>query len=93
MYVDPAARAAFCGDPNRLRQILLNLVGNGIKFTEKGSVSVEVALASTASTVRVNVSLKSEAAGPANESRVRFEVIDTGIGMPEDVRVRLFQND
>ena len=76
VYVDPAARVAVQGDPNRLRQILLNLIGNGVKFTEKGSVSVEVA--------RLPTSTEGTAI-------IRFAVKDTGVGIPEDVRVNLFQ--
>ena len=77
MFVAPEARRAFRGDPNRLRQILLNLVGNGIKFTGKGGVSVDV-----------TVVKGHRAEGKAG---VRFEVKDTGVGMPEEVRARLFQ--
>ena len=60
-------------DPARLRQILLNLVGNAIKFTESGSV-------------RLRLNRKSDAG-----SRLRFDVIDTGIGMQEDELARVFQ--
>jgi signal transduction histidine kinase/DNA-binding response OmpR family regulator len=75
VFVDPSARCGFSGDPTRLRQVLLNLVGNAIKFTDHGGVSIEV----TAST------------GIGQSSRVRFEVSDTGVGMSEDVRGRLFE--
>ena len=85
-YVDLQARQGFNGDPNRIRQILLNLVGNGIKFTEKGSVSVEVA---PADSVVVDVSLLPDA--DEGTLTVCFEVIDTGIGMSEEVRARMFQ--
>lgn len=64
------------GDATRLRQILLNLIGNALKFTEAGSISVRV---------------RSEpAAAPA--LRVRFEVADTGIGIPPDRVDRLFKS-
>jgi signal transduction histidine kinase/DNA-binding response OmpR family regulator len=76
VFVDPAARGGFRGDPTRLRQILLNLVGNAIKFTERGAISVEVAVSSeSADGIR----------------RLRFEVVDTGIGMSGEVRGKLFQ--
>ncbi len=68
------------GDPGRLRQILLNLIGNGVKFTEHGGVVVRVA---------------PEEAGAAIVSgsrlRVRFEVEDTGIGISPDAVPRLFR--
>ena len=76
MFVDPAARTGFRGDPTRLRQILLNLIGNAIKFTEHGAVSVEV-------TVRPESSEKLH--------RLRFEVTDTGLGMSQEVQRKLFQ--
>jgi PAS domain S-box-containing protein len=63
------------GDPGRLRQVLLNLVGNGIKFTESGEVVVRVQPLSHAH----------------GRVRLRFEVADTGIGLtPEQVK-KLFQ--
>ena len=77
VYVSPAAHGVFRGDPTRLRQILLNLVGNGIKFTDKGLVSVEVS--------------RVEAEDAGGVPMVRFEVTDTGIGMPDDIQNSLFQ--
>ena len=63
------------GDPSRLRQVLLNLVGNGVKFTEHGEV-----------VVRVQIQFQSAA-----RMALRFEVRDTGIGLkPEETRI-LFQ--
>jgi signal transduction histidine kinase/DNA-binding response OmpR family regulator len=75
--IEPEARAAFRGDPNRLRQVLLNLVGNAIKFTESGSITIKVDI--------------DEGASGEAASRLRFEVQDTGIGMPEEVCQRLFE--
>ena len=69
-------------DPLRLTQILMNLVGNAIKFTERGEVRV---------TVRV-IDLGDPAApGGAGRSRVTFDIADTGIGMTPDQLDRLFQ--
>ena len=62
------------GDPHRLRQVLLNLLGNAIKFTEHGEVFLDVSL------LRQNDST----------AEIRFEVHDTGIGIPEEVVPRLF---
>jgi signal transduction histidine kinase/CheY-like chemotaxis protein len=88
IYVDPQARRGFSGDPNRIRQILLNLVANGVKFTEKGCVSVEIAVA-PADSVFVNGLLKPDAA--EGTLIIRCEVTDTGIGMPEEVVARMFE--
>jgi CheY-like chemotaxis protein/HPt (histidine-containing phosphotransfer) domain-containing protein len=64
-------------DPTRLRQILINLVGNAIKFTERGGVELKIGL---------------EKAEPgATEPRLRFDVLDTGIGMTADQLERLFE--
>jgi two-component system, sensor histidine kinase and response regulator len=63
------------GDPGRLTQVLVNLMGNAIKFTEEGEVVLRVALAEETE----------------EEATVRFEVSDTGIGMTEAQRRQLFQ--
>ena len=64
------------GDPGRLRQILMNLTGNAIKFTETGEIII-----------RANLE-KDDGV----HATVRFEVIDTGIGIPEDRMDRLFKS-
>jgi signal transduction histidine kinase/DNA-binding response OmpR family regulator len=71
----PGLPTALVGDHSRLRQILLNLVNNGIKFTERGEVTLAV-------------SLVQQAPGRAT---LRFEVKDTGIGLSAEARERLFQ--
>ena len=66
---------ALNGDPGRLRQILVNLVSNAVKFTEKGEIAVRVMLHETL----------------GDEVQLRFEVADTGIGISPEARLRLFQ--
>jgi len=64
------------GDPGRLRQVLMNLAGNAIKFTDHGQVIVQAALD-----------------GESDRSvTVLFTVVDSGIGIPEDKKQRLFQS-
>ena len=63
------------GDAQRLKQVLLNLVGNAIKFTERGSV-----------TLRLTPLL-----APDGWARVAFEVQDTGVGLSADAQLRLFE--
>ncbi|MGA2651496.1 MAG: PAS domain S-box protein [Terracidiphilus sp.] len=72
---DPAIPAGLRGDPGRLRQILTNLAGNAIKFTDKGEVVVRVALAEEGE----------------SDCLLRFSVRDTGIGIGEDKIGGLFQ--
>lgn len=67
------------GDPGRLRQVLLNLLGNAIKFTERGEVLV---------TVRRE---QEELASDGSKVVVRFEVTDTGIGLTPQQQKKLFQ--
>ncbi len=81
--VDPAVPANMRGDALRLRQVLLNLLGNAIKFTEKGEVVLRV---------EADDQPRDEADDPeATTGRVvRFSVRDTGIGIPKDKRDVIF---
>ena len=73
--VRPDVPDAVVGDPTRLRQVLLNLVDNAIKFTERGGVRVDVELDTVASGGIV----------------VRFAVADTGIGIPAEKQAQVFE--
>ncbi len=75
-FVDPALPGMVIGDSNRLRQVLLNLVGNGIKFTDKGEVRLALTAAPPA---------------PDGRTTLCITVSDTGIGIPHDRLGRLFQ--
>ena len=77
LLVQARLPTALRGDPGRLRQILMNLISNAIKFTERGEVAVTIDLEQTQGT---NV-----------EALVRFDVTDTGIGMTAEQCARIFQ--
>ena len=72
--ISPRVPATVQGDPTRLRQILMNLIGNAVKFTEIGEVRIRVRLEEDDGAINL----------------LRFEVSDTGIGIPDDVRAKLF---
>jgi len=76
IIVDPGVPEAVLSDPTRIRQVVMNLVGNAIKFTSRGSI-----------TMHVSASVSTTA--PAHQ--LRFAVRDTGIGMDADALARLFQ--
>lgn len=76
------------GDSNRLRQILMNLVSNAIKFTDKGKILISVRLAQSESLdakIRDNIQ-------PAAPITLEFSVQDTGIGIPDDSIHKLFKD-
>jgi len=74
LEISPDVPLGLVGDPNRLRQILLNLIGNALKFTERGSVTLRV---------------ERDSGGAAG--RLRFNVIDTGIGIAEEQSAMIFE--
>jgi signal transduction histidine kinase/DNA-binding NarL/FixJ family response regulator len=74
--VHPSVPQRLRGDPGRVRQVLVNLVGNAVKFTDRGGEVV----------VRVRVASEADQA-----ALLRFDVQDTGIGIASDVHDRLFQ--
>ena len=67
-YCAPEVPSRLVGDEGRLRQILLNLASNAVKFTDKGEVVITARMSET------------------NPGRVRFQVADTGIGIPDDAQ-------
>src|SRR5262249_54951968 len=71
----PEVPAIVTGDPTRLRQILVNLIGNAIKFTEKGKVSLKVA----------------PEFRELRKTQLRFSVSDTGIGIPRGKQKLIFE--
>ncbi|MGE5516100.1 MAG: ATP-binding protein [Bacteroidota bacterium] len=74
-FVDPAIPSRVLGDPVRLRQVLFNLAGNAVKFTESGRVAV----------------FAEAAGQQDGQPLVRVRVADTGIGISADVRAQLFR--
>ena len=75
LHIAPDVPADLTGDPVRLAQVLINLVGNAIKFTEHGEVCLDVSLTQIANA----------------RARLQFSIRDTGIGIPLDQQEGLFQ--
>jgi signal transduction histidine kinase/CheY-like chemotaxis protein/HPt (histidine-containing phosphotransfer) domain-containing protein len=75
--IDNSIPDVLIGDPVRLNQVILNLTGNAIKFTEKGSIEINVEFVS---------------GDPASGFVLRFSVTDTGIGIPKDKLATVFES-
>jgi signal transduction histidine kinase/ligand-binding sensor domain-containing protein/CheY-like chemotaxis protein len=78
LELDPALPDLLLGDPTRLNQIVLNLAGNAVKFTEQGSITIRVAW-------------RPPMAHPLEPGELVVEVSDTGIGIPPDRLDRIFE--
>ena len=74
-YIPPQAPTALVGDPGRLRQVLVNLIGNAVKFTEQGEIAIQV---------EVEEDRK-------DAVELHFAVRDTGIGIAEDEQALIFE--
>jgi CheY-like chemotaxis protein len=72
--IDPGIPQVICGDPNRLRQVLLNLTSNAVKFTANGSVAITVEALSSG----------------IDGHELQFTVADTGIGIPKNLQDSIF---
>ena len=79
-YVAPEVPERVVGDPTRLRQIVTNLIGNAVKFTERGEVALEVRREPA-----------SETGADSASMLVHFVVRDTGVGIPEEKQKVIFQ--
>ncbi len=75
--VSPTTPLHLKGDPTRLRQVLINLLGNAFKFTTRGSITIEA---------------KREPEQDAEHTSIRFSVTDTGIGIAKDAQQHLFES-
>jgi PAS domain S-box-containing protein len=73
--IHPDIKSDLCGDPGRLRQVLVNLAGNAIKFTEKGEILIRAESVSETDT----------------HAAIRFSVKDTGIGIPPERQAAIFE--
>ena len=74
-YIPPQAPTALVGDPGRLRQVLINLMDNAVKFTEQGEIAIQVEVE----------------ADRKEATELHFTVRDTGVGIPEDKQEVIFE--
>jgi signal transduction histidine kinase len=81
VVIDKDIPTTIVGDPTRLTQVLINLIGNAIKFTESGSV-----------TLKVHSFNNKNEGEPEPHNYIQFEIIDTGIGIAEDKIEKVFES-
>ena len=74
LYVAPELRGEFMGDPGRIRQVVLNLAGNAVKFTERGTISISA----------------TRETNDENGEILRIAIADTGIGISDEAKPQLF---
>ncbi len=96
LHISPDSPTTVLLDGNRLRQILVNLVGNAVKFTEKGSVTLRIEVCSEARSLRSAVVKRGKKERHSEDSmphyeHILFEVEDTGMGIPQDEQERMFE--
>ena len=78
LQIDPDVPYALYGDQEKIRQILINLIGNAIKFTETGGITI-------------NVLPDTEHKFTNKDAAIRFEIIDTGVGIRQEEQTQIFQ--
>jgi signal transduction histidine kinase/CheY-like chemotaxis protein len=88
LEIDPGVPRDVSGDALRIRQVMTNLIGNAVKFTERGTIAVRLG-AETDDRDHEPVSPVGDRS--ANARRLRFEVIDTGVGIAADELQRIFE--
>ena len=89
--VKPHVPTQLVGDPVRLRQILINLVGNAVKFTHEGEIRLECGLWTGEPGTGHEATQTGDSNSKMEEVTLRFSVRDTGIGIPEDKQKAIFE--
>jgi PAS domain S-box-containing protein len=100
LHLEEGLPRTLTGDPDLLAQVLRNIVSNAIKYTDRGGVRIAVGRAAEAMQKPQASSFRAERGASAKQRReaalqeaaLRFEVVDTGIGIPADRQDRLFQS-
>lgn len=91
-YIQSNVPLNLLGDPGRLRQILLNLVGNAIKFTSSGEIAIDISVANNSNTIdSTDITSTKGKISATSKITLLFEVSDTGIGISKQQQENLFQ--